>query len=143
MTGGRVAPVDLLSNMLGDPAARRLTATMTATAPVSPCQGHTPASRRRVVLVDGTLAPCWSYAEHPELWNGKHKTTASVTIGTPADVRMPVRRIECIRPRLPERAHQSANYWSRSVGLKGSDTVRWPSRCRSANLFGGLTRSRR
>ena len=23
----------------------------------------------RVVLVDGTLAPCWSYAEHPELWN--------------------------------------------------------------------------
>jgi len=29
----------------------------------------------RVVLVDGTLAPCWSYAEHPELWNGKHKTT--------------------------------------------------------------------
>ena len=31
--------------------------------------------RGRVVLVDGTLAPCWSYAEHPELWNGKHKTT--------------------------------------------------------------------
>ena len=29
----------------------------------------------RVVLVDGTLAPCWSYAKHPELWNGKHKTT--------------------------------------------------------------------
>jgi hypothetical protein len=29
----------------------------------------------RVVLVDGTLAPCWSYVEHPELWNGKHKTT--------------------------------------------------------------------
>jgi len=31
--------------------------------------------RGRVVLVDGTLAPCWSYAEQPELWNGKHKTT--------------------------------------------------------------------
>ena len=31
--------------------------------------------RGRVVLVDGTLALCWSYAEHPELWNGKHKTT--------------------------------------------------------------------
>ena len=29
----------------------------------------------RVVLVDGTLAPCWSYAEHQELWNKKHKTT--------------------------------------------------------------------
>jgi hypothetical protein len=29
----------------------------------------------RVVLVDGTLAPCWSYEEHRELWNKKHKTT--------------------------------------------------------------------
>ena len=29
----------------------------------------------RVVLVDGTLAPCWSYKEHRELWNKKHKTT--------------------------------------------------------------------
>jgi hypothetical protein len=29
----------------------------------------------RVVLVDGTLTPCWSYEKHPELWNGKHKTT--------------------------------------------------------------------
>jgi len=29
----------------------------------------------RVVLVDGTLTPCWSYKEHQELWNGKHKTT--------------------------------------------------------------------
>jgi hypothetical protein len=29
----------------------------------------------RVVLVDGTLAPCWSYEEHQELWNKKHKTT--------------------------------------------------------------------
>jgi len=29
----------------------------------------------RVVLVDGTLAPCWSYEEHQELWNKKHKST--------------------------------------------------------------------
>lgn len=29
----------------------------------------------RVVLVDGTLMPCWSYEEHQELWNKKHKTT--------------------------------------------------------------------
>jgi hypothetical protein len=28
-----------------------------------------------VVLVDGTLTPHWSYEEHQELWNGKHKTT--------------------------------------------------------------------
>ena len=29
----------------------------------------------RVVPVDGTLTPCWSYEEHQELWNKKHKTT--------------------------------------------------------------------
>jgi hypothetical protein len=29
----------------------------------------------RVVLVDGTLTPCWSYEEHQELWNKKHRTT--------------------------------------------------------------------
>jgi len=29
----------------------------------------------RVVLVDGTLTPCWSYKEHQDLWNKKHKTT--------------------------------------------------------------------
>jgi DDE superfamily endonuclease/Helix-turn-helix of DDE superfamily endonuclease len=28
-----------------------------------------------VVLVDGTLAPCWSWADTPELYSGKHKTT--------------------------------------------------------------------
>jgi hypothetical protein len=31
--------------------------------------------RGKVVLVDGTLTPCWSYEEHRELWNKKHKTT--------------------------------------------------------------------
>src|SRR5260370_7124110 len=29
----------------------------------------------RVVLVDGTLTPCWSYEEHQEVWNNNHKTT--------------------------------------------------------------------
>lgn len=29
----------------------------------------------KVVLVDGTLTPCWSYEEHQELWNKKHGTT--------------------------------------------------------------------
>ena len=28
-----------------------------------------------VVLVDGTLAPCWSWADAPELFSGKHKRT--------------------------------------------------------------------
>lgn len=32
-------------------------------------------SKGKVVLVDGTLTPCWSYEEHQELWNKKHGTT--------------------------------------------------------------------
>lgn len=35
----------------------------------------TEATQGRVVLVDGTLAPCWSWAGHRELYSGKHKTT--------------------------------------------------------------------
>jgi hypothetical protein len=31
--------------------------------------------RGRVVLVDGTITPCWSYQGHPELWSRKHATT--------------------------------------------------------------------
>ena len=27
------------------------------------------------LLIDGTLLPCWSWEEFPELWSGKHKTT--------------------------------------------------------------------
>jgi hypothetical protein len=26
-------------------------------------------------IIDGTLLPCWSWATHPELYSGKHKTT--------------------------------------------------------------------
>jgi hypothetical protein len=26
-------------------------------------------------IVDGTLLPCWSWAAHPQLYSGKHKTT--------------------------------------------------------------------
>jgi transposase len=26
-------------------------------------------------VLDGTLLPCWSWADHPELFSGKHKTT--------------------------------------------------------------------
>lgn len=29
----------------------------------------------RVSVVDGSLCPCWSWAEAPELYSGKHKTT--------------------------------------------------------------------
>jgi hypothetical protein len=30
---------------------------------------------RTQYLVDGTLLPCWSWAAHPRLYSGKHKTT--------------------------------------------------------------------
>lgn len=30
---------------------------------------------REQCVVDGTLLPCWSWASHPELYSGKHKTT--------------------------------------------------------------------
>lgn len=33
------------------------------------------ATHGRVVLVDGTLVPCWSWAGHRDLYSGKHKTT--------------------------------------------------------------------
>jgi hypothetical protein len=26
-------------------------------------------------VIDGTLLPCWSWSDHPELWSGKHHTT--------------------------------------------------------------------
>jgi hypothetical protein len=33
------------------------------------------AVRDRVALVDGSLAPCWSWRDHDGLWSGKHGTT--------------------------------------------------------------------
>jgi transposase len=33
------------------------------------------AVRGQTVLVDGFLAPCWSWHGAPDLWSGKHKTT--------------------------------------------------------------------
>ena len=27
------------------------------------------------LIVDGTLLPCWSWSDQPELWSGKHRTT--------------------------------------------------------------------
>jgi hypothetical protein len=29
----------------------------------------------RACLVDGTITPCWSYGDHPELWSRTHGTT--------------------------------------------------------------------
>ncbi|WP_148043328.1 hypothetical protein [Flexivirga caeni] len=29
----------------------------------------------QTVIIDGSLLPCWSWRDHPELYSGKHKTT--------------------------------------------------------------------
>jgi hypothetical protein len=33
--------------------------------------------RGDTAILDGTLLPCWSWASHPELYSGKHKTTGN------------------------------------------------------------------
>jgi hypothetical protein len=59
--------------------------------------------RGRACLVDGTITPCWSYADHPELWSRKHGTTGfnvqllSLLDGTPVYVSDP----------LPGRTHDA------------------------------------
>jgi hypothetical protein len=42
-------------------------------APYVPTAGDL--DERCQYIVDGTLLPCWSWASHPELYSGKHKTT--------------------------------------------------------------------
>ncbi len=47
-----------------------------ATAEFRPAaEGAKAAVRGQTVLVDGFLAPCWSWRGIPALWSGKHKTT--------------------------------------------------------------------
>ena len=46
------------------------------TAPYVPTEEDaTEALTGQVALVDGSLAPCWSWGERRDLWAGKHKTT--------------------------------------------------------------------
>jgi hypothetical protein len=60
----------------------------------------------RVVLVDGTITPCWSYGEHPELWSRKKGTTGfnaqliSLLDGTPVFIPAP----------LPGKTHDAKAY---------------------------------
>ncbi|HEX3924286.1 MAG TPA: transposase family protein [Streptosporangiaceae bacterium] len=47
-----------------------------ATAEFRPAAEEAKAAvRGQTVLVDGFLAPCWSWRGTPDLWSGKHKTT--------------------------------------------------------------------
>jgi hypothetical protein len=52
--------------------------------------------RGKACLVDGTVTPCWSYADHKELWSRKHGTTGfnaqliSLLDGTPIYISDPL-----------------------------------------------------
>lgn len=52
-------------------------------------------------VIDGTLAPCWSWAGQPELYSGKHKTTG-YNLQVAADL---AGRIAWVSDPLPGRTH--------------------------------------
>lgn len=56
------------------------------------------------VLVDGTLLPCWSWADRPDLYSGKHHTTGmNVQVAATCDG-----RIAWVSDPLPGRTHDVA-----------------------------------
>jgi len=65
----------------------------------------------KACLVDGTITPCWSYADHPELWSRKKGTTGfnaqllSLLDGTPIYISDP----------LPGKAHDAKAFTETSV----------------------------
>ena len=66
---------------ISQPSVSRVTTEITpliekATAEFRPTAEEAKAAARgQTVLVDGFLAPCWSWRGVPGLWSGKHKTT--------------------------------------------------------------------
>jgi hypothetical protein len=97
----------------------------------------------RVVLVDGTLTPCWSYEEHQELWNKKHKTTGfnaqliSFSTGLPSGfpVRCPGRRTtrkHSRRPALPISWRRPAE----GSAIRVTRALAWSPRKRSRQAAG-------
>jgi hypothetical protein len=64
----------------------------------------------RACLIDGTITPCWSYGDHPELWSRKHGTTGfnaqllslldgtAIYISDPLRARLMTRRPSRTRP---------------------------------------------
>jgi hypothetical protein len=65
----------------------------------------------KACLVDGTITPCWSYADHPELWSRKKGTTGfnaqllSLLDGTPIYISDP----------LPGKTHDAKAFTETSV----------------------------
>jgi hypothetical protein len=73
-----------------------------------------------VYLVDGTLLPCWSWADRPELYSGKHHTTG-VNVQVVADT---AGRIAWVSDPLPGRTHDVA-----ALDEHGFLDMRDPSQC--------------
>lgn len=64
------------------------------------------ATRGTTLLLDGTLAPCWSWADTPDLYSGKHKTTGH-NIQVVSDLRG---RLVYLSPPLPGNTHDTAAF---------------------------------
>ena len=87
---------------------------------------------RTQYIVDGTLLPCWSWASHPELYSGKHKTTgmnvqvACTLAGRPRmdlrrDRRKPARHVLPQRIRGPRDIRPRS--WIGDKGYVGNDMI--------------------
>jgi DDE superfamily endonuclease/Helix-turn-helix of DDE superfamily endonuclease len=61
------------------------------------------ASKGTTLLIDGTLAPCWSWKAMPELYSGKHKTTGH-TMQVASDLKG---RLVYLSPPLPGKTHDA------------------------------------
>jgi hypothetical protein len=72
----------------------------------------------RVCLVDGTITPCWSYADHDELWSRKHGTT-----GHNAQLVSPARRIRHIHIRPTAGLHPRRECLRRHAGRRDRPTL--------------------
>jgi DDE superfamily endonuclease/Helix-turn-helix of DDE superfamily endonuclease len=71
-------------------------------------------------IVDGTLLPCWSWASHPELYSGKHKTTG-LNVQVVCDLNG---RLVWVSDPVDGRRHDSAAL-AISGMLQGVDTANW------------------
>jgi hypothetical protein len=98
---------------------------------------------RTQYIVDGTLLPCWSWRDHPELYSGKHKTTGlNLQVvcdldGTLAWISDPVDgcRRDTAALEIPGVLHalDPANW----IGEKGYIGNEWPRPLRDCDAPGG------
>jgi len=88
---------------------------------------------RQQYIIDGTLLPCWSWADHPDLYSGKHKTTG-LNVQVVCDL---TGRLAWVLDPVPGARHDVAalrmsgildaehpNPWIADKGYLGSDTIR-------------------